>query len=75
MSATMVIIAFTIVMFKTLFNGVSIGTIDFGTIDSALAGVILTPVLGTYAVRRIGSPQGSQDSPVRSGRKAGDGYS
>ena len=39
-------------MFKFVFNGVTIGTVNFGTVDAVLIASILTPTLAVYFARK-----------------------
>lgn len=56
MTATMSIVAFIVVMLKFLLNGsvVQLGsfTYAFGSIGATEIAAVLSPILGTYAVRR-----------------------
>ena len=69
LTATVVVIGFTVVMVKFLLSGASIGSLSFGTTDSLSIAAILGPILGTYTARRWGSPVGSGDM----GSKPNDG--
>lgn len=73
LTATMAIVSFIVVMFKTLLSGasVSIGasTYSFGAIDGFTIGAIFTPILGAYTARRWGNDPSGSDS----GGKPGDG--
>ena len=44
--------AFLGCLFKFIFNGVTIGTVNFGTVDAILIGSILTPTLAAYFARK-----------------------
>ncbi len=39
-------------LFKFIFNGVTIGSVNFGTVDAILIGAILTPTLAAYFARK-----------------------
>lgn len=56
MTATIAFIAFGVVMLKVLLNDVTVGSIDFGSIDSLAIAAVLTPTLGAYTARRWGQP-------------------
>lgn len=75
LTATITYIAFIVVMVKVLFNNASIGSLNFGSIDSLSIAAILTPVLGSYTARRWGEPTGPSKEHVRQtngeGRVAG----
>lgn len=44
--------AFLGCLFKFLFNGVTIGAVNFGTVDAILIGSLLTPTLVAYFARK-----------------------
>lgn len=56
---TVGIIAFIACVFKFITNGVSVSlgdmTMNFGTVDAALIGALLTPTLGAYVIRKYKS--------------------
>lgn len=60
MTATIAFVAFAVVMLKVLLNEVTVGSVDFGTIDSLSIAAILTPTLGAYTARRWGNPAPSE---------------
>lgn len=75
LTATLSIIAFTIVMVKVLIGGASIAagefSYSFGTIDSLSIAAILGPCLGAYAVRRhtdANQPVGEGDETREDGK-------
>jgi hypothetical protein len=49
---TFAIFGFSGVMIKAILNGVTIGTVNCGTMDAALAAAILGSTLGAYVIRR-----------------------
>ena len=74
LTATMAIVSFSVVMLKVLLSGASLSlggsSYSFGTIDGMTIGAIFTPILGSYTVRRWGSPATETQG---SGGKPGDG--
>jgi len=56
MTATFAYVAFGVVMLKFLLAGVVVGSFQFGTVDSLSIAAVLTPTLGAYTVRRLGTP-------------------
>ncbi len=81
LTATLAYVSFFVVMVKVLFSGASItvGSLsyDFGTIDALVIGAIFGPILGSYTVRRWGSPAPepvvNSDEDSDAGSKPGDG--
>ena len=78
LTATFAVISFVVVMLKVIFSGAEVSvasfSYNFGAIDAGVIAAIFAPIMGTYTVRRWGSPANQQqDTSADSGGKPGDG--
>ena len=53
---TVAVVSTIVILGKVLLNGVGIGDVSLGTIDSTLVAAVLTPTLGAYVLRKQKSP-------------------
>lgn len=66
---TLAVYATLAVIVKFLLNGVDIFNFNFGTVDAALIGAILTPTLGAYVFRKHSDNVHSTEKTTESKRE------